>query len=290
MRQQEIAKKMAMSRQRVSRILKRCIETGIVKIIFQENENRNVEFETQLEKVLNLNEIIITYSQNNDIKQAIGVAVSSYLGRVIKDNDIIGFSGGETLSRIVSCLVPIDRKNLTVIQLIGGLNSDNAHHSSDYFVRHTGEILNAKPYLMYAPIIVENKQLRDSMLNESFLSQVFNMMKKCTVALIGIGEIEGFVGMNLISEEEYSLLQRKNAVGEVCTHFFDINGKIIESSINDRMFAIDHNSFKKIPLRVGVGGGSEKIPAILGAVRGGLINVLITDYDTAKLLDQMHKS
>jgi DNA-binding transcriptional regulator LsrR (DeoR family) len=292
MTQDQIAKKMSMSRQRVNRILKKCLENGIVKIIIQDYEDQNVEFETRLEALLGLNEVIIANSHDNEINQAIGSAASTYLERVIKDNDIIGFSRGRALSSLVNNLVHVDKKNLAVTQLVGGLNALEAHLNSDDIVRHSAEILNAKPYFMYAPIIVESKQLRDSMLNESFFSQVYETMKKCTVAVVGIGDMSiqsTFVEKKFISEEENNVLQSKNVVGEICTHYFDSKGAIIESGIDDRMFAIDVASFRKIPLRIGVAGGSEKVSAIAGAIRGKLINVLITDYDTAKAL-QKYKS
>jgi DNA-binding transcriptional regulator LsrR (DeoR family) len=287
MTQNEIAKRMSMSRQRVNRILKKCLDTGIVKIVIQEYENHNVEFETQLEARLGLNEVIIADSRENHVNETIGEAGSSYLARVIRDNDVIGFSRGRALSSLVASLVPADRKNLTVTQLVGGLNAQEAHINSDDIVRQSAEVLNAKPYFMYAPIIVENRQLRDSMLAESFFSQVYNTMKKCTVAVVGIGDMStqsSFVQRTFMSEEEYSVLRSKNAVGEICTHYFNGKGKIVESGINDRVFAIDYASYKKIPLRIGVAGGREKISAIKGAVKGKLINVLITDYDTAKAL------
>lgn len=287
MTQDEIAKKLSMSRQRVNRMLKKCLETGIVKIVIQDFEDRHVELETRLESFLGLNEVIIVDGGGSEINEALGAAASSYLQRVIRDNDIIGFSRGRALSQLVSSLTPVDKKNLTVTQLVGGLNAEEAHTNSDDIVRHSSEILNAKPYFMYAPIVVESKQLRDSMLNESFFAQVYQTMKHCRIAFVGIGDIfttPSFVRKNFMTEEEYGVLESRNAVGEICTHYFDINGTIIESGMNDRVFAIDFNSYKRIPLRIGVAGGKEKGYAITGAANGGLINVLITDYDTAKSL------
>ena len=284
MTQDDIAKKLSMSRQRVNRILKKCLETGIVKIVIQEYEHQNVELEIQLETLLGLNEIIIVNNTDVEINEAIGTAASSYLERVIKDKDIIGFSRGRALSSLVNNLQPIERKDLIVTQLVGGLNAEEAHINSDDIVRHSSEVLHAKPCFMYAPIILENKQLRDSLMKEGFLSRVYDTMKACTIALVGIGDMSNnsvFVHRKYISKSEYDILQSNKSVGEICTHYFDVNGKIIESGINDRVLAIDMDSYKKIPLRIGVGGGPEKLSAIIGAARGSLINVLITDLETA---------
>lgn len=284
MTQNEIAKKMSMSRQRVNRILKKCLETGIVKIIIQDVDNQNVEIEAQFELISGLNEIIIINNKDDDVNESLGPAAAAYLNRILKDDDIIGFSRGRALSAMIDSLEKTDKKNLTVTQLVGGLNAEESNINSDNIVRYSSEILDAKPYFMYAPIMVESRKLRDSMLNESFFSQVYNKMKNCTVAVVGIGDMSKgseFIQRSFLTQDECDILSEKNAVGEVCTHYFDIKGEIIESSINGRVFAIDYNNFKSIPIRIGVGGGTDKIDAIEGAVRGGLTNVLITDYDTA---------
>ncbi len=290
MTQDDIAKKMSMSRQRVNRILKKCLETGIVKIVIQEYEHQNMELEIQLETLLGLNEIIIVNNGDGEINESIGLAAFSYLDRVIKANDIIGFSRGRALSSLVSNLQPIDRANITVTQLVGGLNAEEAHVNSDSIVRRSSEILNARPCFMYAPIILENKELRDSLMNESFFSPVYDTMKSCTIAIVGIGDMSSksaFVQKKYITKAEYDILQRENAVGEICTHYFNVNGKIIESGLNDRVLAIDFVSFKNIPLRIGVACGGEKLSSIIGAARGKLVNVLITDLETATALYKM---
>lgn len=284
MTQDEIAKKMAMSRQRVNRIIKRCLETGIVTITIRENFNTNVELEAQMEDRTGLNEVFISSSDMKELNDSLGAAASAYLERILKDNDIIGFSRGRALSHLVSNLTPINKKNLTVTQLVGGLNAEETSTNSDNIVRDSALILKARPCFMYAPIIVENKELRDSMLSQSFFSQVYDTMKKCTVAVVGIGGFTnqaGLVPKSFMFEEEYKQLQKSNAIGEICTYYFDASGKIIKSGINERVFAIDYDSFMKIPVRVGIAGGSEKTQAIIGAIKGKLINVLITDIDTA---------
>lgn len=284
MTQDEIAKKMAMSRQRVNRIIKRCLETGIVTITIRENENTNVELEARLEESTGLNEVVVTGSEAQDINDALGAAAAAYLERVLKDSDIVGFSRGRALSHLVSSLHPVSRKNLTVTQLVGGLNAEETSTNSDNIVRDSALILKARPCFMYAPIIVENKQLRDSMLSQNFFSQVYDTMKQCTVAMVGIGSFSdqmNLVPKKFMFDDEYRALREQKAVGEICTHYFDANGTVIKSGINERVFAIDYDSYMKIPVRVGIAGGSDKLQAMVGAIKGRLINVLITDLDTA---------
>jgi deoxyribonucleoside regulator len=287
--QDEIARRFSMSRQRVNRILKKCLETGVVTISIREFDNHNVELETQLEALTGLKEVVISSSEIEERNESLGAAASFYLERIIKDNDIIGFSRGRALSHLVASLSHVSRKNLTVTQLVGGLNAEETSTNSDDIVRETAQKLNAKPCFMFAPIIVENKQLRDSMLSQSFFSQVYETMKRCTVAFVGIGSFSsqaGFVDKGFLFEEEYRELMKRNAVGEISTFYFDIDGNMIQSGVNERVFAIDYDSFVKIPLRIGVAAGEEKVQAITGAIRSGLINVLITHLDTARTVSK----
>ena len=134
MTQDEIARRFCMSRQRVNRILKRCLETGVVTIHIREFENHNVELETRMEAQTGLKEVVVSSSGIEERNESLGTAASCYLERVIKDDDIIGFSRGRALSHMVASLSPVSRKNLTVTQLVGGLNAEEANTNSDNIV------------------------------------------------------------------------------------------------------------------------------------------------------------
>jgi DNA-binding transcriptional regulator LsrR (DeoR family) len=284
MTQDEIAKRMSISRQKVNRVLKKCLEEGIVKISIDGYAYEGIEAETKLESMLGLDRIIIVAGPG---KEVLGNAAAVYLKGVIKDNDIIGFSGGKALSSIVDNLKSVEAGNLSVTQLVGILNTNGEYGSSDYIVRKAADKLSAKPHFIYAPMVLNNKLLRDSLLKDDFYTDVFNAMRTCTIAMVLIGGMDHICSLTqtkFVSNEEVEDLKRKEAVGEVCTHFFDINGNAISSTINSRVLSIDIDSYKKIPLKVGIGKGTESIEAIIGAARSKLINVLITDYETSQKL------
>jgi len=291
--QDEIAKKMSTSRPRINRILKKCHDMGIVRIDIKDIEKQNVELEIQLENLLDLKEVIIASDKITVENSMAEIAISAYLDRVLNDNDIIGFSRGRALSYLVNSLKPIQKSNLTVTQLVGGLNTGEVSINSDDIVRKASEILNAKPCYMYAPIILESPEIRKSLIKENFFTNIYKTMKSCNIAIVGIGDMSSnsaFDQRKYIHKSELEILKANNAVGEICTHYFDINGKIIKSGLEDRVLAIGLNDYKNIPLRIGIAYGDEKLSPILGAVRSGLINVLITDLSTANHLVPMVSS
>ena len=68
------------------------------------------------------------------------------------------------------------------------------------------------------------------------------------------------------------------------THFYDENGDFVDLEIYNRLMNISLNDYLKTRIRIGVAVGFNKVQAIIGALRGKIINVLITDVDTAKLV------
>ena len=66
--------------------------------------------------------------------------------------------------------------------------------------------------------------------------------------------------------------------------FYDINGRAVETPFSDRIIAIELEKLRSLSYSIGMAASREKVPAIMGALRGKLINVLITDEETAKIL------
>ena len=72
--QEEIAKRMKMSRQRVNRIISSCIDLGIVTINIEGLDNSNLELETKLEDKYGLKEVrIINETADEQKIQELGI-------------------------------------------------------------------------------------------------------------------------------------------------------------------------------------------------------------------------
>ncbi|MGB9679321.1 MAG: sugar-binding domain-containing protein, partial [Thermoanaerobacteraceae bacterium] len=87
-------------------------------------------------------------------------------------------------------------------------------------------------------------------------------------------------GINEINE-----LNKVAAVGDICSRFFDINGNPCKKiEINDRIIGITLEQLKKINKVIGIAGGKNKIQAIRSVLKGGYINILVTDSFIAEEL------
>lgn len=285
--QEAIAKCMHMSRQRVNRIIQDCIEYGIVKISITDLNNYHIETETALEKKYGLKTVRITDSLlSENIAIDLGKEAGRYLESIIKDNDIIGFSRGKCTSALVDQMPSIKRDNITVTQLLGNENRDSPRIEVNDIVYRFSEKLNAQPALLYAPVIVGNKKAKQSIVSEDFFIKAYKTICSCTIAVVGIAsaqqwkDVAGLYANDGTDNSEWT----EKVQGEVATHFFDFEGKSVRPPFHDRIISIDLDDFLRIPTRIGIAGGAQKIQAIRAALKGGYVNVLITDADTAAAL------
>ena len=109
-------------------------------------------------------------------------------------------------------------------------------------------------------------------------------MEQCDVMFYSIGQLNGYY--NAISKtiltQNYDLIAQNGGVGNIALRFFNEQGEFLDSGINNKVMGIDMETMRKIPEVVCVASGKKKIIALLAALRGGLMNTLITDNITAK--------
>ncbi len=290
MTQDEIAQKLNMSRPRVNRILNRCKELGIVKITIHGIHEEQYDLERNLEKLYELRDVRIVETNEEDLYDALGILSGDYLAEVIRDNDIIGFSRGQAVSALVNHMQSIGQENVTVTQLLGGWNYDNIQTNVDDIVHRFSTKINAKASYLYAPVLVHNSKFKEALFEEPFFIDAYHIIKSCNIAVVGIGNVKDkpyFMNTSLIDEHDYLNLQQSNIVGEICSHYFDENGSSIFNGLNKKVISVELEDYMNIPLRIGIAGGEGKLHAILGALRGGYINSLITDLKTAVALERI---
>ena len=287
--QDDISKKIKISKYQVNRILKRSIETGVVQISINDSMANITDLEDKLEKVFNLKRAIVVDNSglsDKELKAKMGQAASVYLLEIIKNHDIIGVAWGTTVNEVITHLPNKINKKVEIIQVTGGVHQLSVNLNCQDIARRLAAVFGVEPHLIYAPAIVESPKLRDLLLNELSIKETFDFFDKIDIALVGIGAIfpkvtSSFIETGSFSEDDFEKLKASNTVGDVSSHFFDINGKISEPDIDKRMIAISAENLFKIPYSIGIAGGEAKAESILGSLRGKYINILVTDSKAA---------
>jgi deoxyribonucleoside regulator len=291
--QDEIGTQMHMSRQRVNRILKESLEEGIVRIIVEYPGSGSSELEKKLLQKYHLRHIqIVANARPENIYTDLGEAAGAYLASIVKEGDTIGFTRGQTLSVMAEVMKPVVNKNLTVVQLMGSRNNVPQNTASNQIVVNFARKLNARLVAMLAPITVGSPELKANLLKEPSFQETYQTLKICNIAVVGIGAGASLKRMqNLFPDKELAdILQMEEedqVAGEIGTHMFDFEGRVITNRLRNRIIAAELPDLKKIPVRLGVAGLPKKVKAIHGALVGDYVNDLIIDNITAEILEKL---
>ncbi len=176
------------------------------------------------------------------------------------------------------------------MQLVGGMGSAGVQAESRRLLDGLARATGATPIFLPTPGILATSDARASLMDDPAVRSVTRHWDDLTVALVGIGSVEPSpllrASGNAVPESLGASMSKHGAVGDICLRYYDAEGKALYASfgIDDRVAGIAETQFRAIPRRVAAAGGVRKLDAIRGALRGGWINVLITDTATARAL------
>jgi len=290
--QQAISERLRLSRPKISRLMQDAIEQGIVIITIKSEPGSQIHLEQQLEeKFCLLEAVVVEVSEpitSESVSVALGATAAQLFKQVVVDGDVIGLTWGSTLASMVENLSQEKKPNCMVVQMVGGLGDPNTNTHATDLVSRIAMTLGAKMSLMPAPGVVSSVESIKLLCADAYISQALNLVKKTNVAFIGIGATERnsllMRNEQIITWKEMEQLRASGAVGDMSLHFYDANGKQVGLDLDKRVIGISFSDMKQINRRVGIAGGPDKYFAILGAIRGGLINSLVTDRRTAERL------
>ena len=297
--QQEIAQKLHTSRTSISRALIQARNEGCVQIRIQYPEQSNLGLERELEEKYGLTEALIAvpaYDQSSD--QEVAFQAVDYTLRVLKKNMVLGMTWGRAMHGFVEQLAQDERlrslsfRNVKIVPFLGTpgvtqLDSWDATTYSNTLATKVGNLLHCASYNLSAPMYVDGEKEKELIEGIDEISKVLHMAETADMALIGIGSMQkdsSIIKAGIRTEEEYKELIQKGAVGEIVGRIYDKNGQTVDEDLRRKMIGISLDKIAKIPVRVGISYGKDKIEAIKGAIAGGLVNVLVTDVPTAELL------
>lgn len=300
MSQEQIAKRLNVSRTTISRGLTKAKNEGYVKIIIDFPTENTMELEKSLEKKYQLKEAVIAASKDHQNSgYLVSRAAGTYLSRVMKNNMSLGITWGCTMKKVIDTFdsEKIGRdlkvKGIQVVPLLGTTMPETADHNnlalsySNLLSSKLAEMVNGTGYNLPAPMYVKSLEMKRLLMEEPQIKRAMEKARNCQAGVLGIGIMTGdssIAGLDPENSDLISELADKGGVGEIAGRVYTKEGQALDSGFDQRMVGITLEEMKKIPTRIGVAYGTEKAEAIRAAAEAGFINVLITDSLTAKQL------
>jgi DNA-binding transcriptional regulator LsrR (DeoR family) len=293
-RQVEIAEELHLSQSKVSRMLARAAELGIVRTTVIVPPGVHTGLEQALEEKYGLREAVVVDVAGGEaeITSALGSALASHLEATLTGRELVGISSWSAtlLSAATAMRRSPSRVVDQVIQIVGGVGESRVQVQASRLLSMFADATGAEPVFMPAPGVLGSASAREVLAGDPAVTAVMDAWKGLTTALVGIGSLQPSALLresgNAVAEEDEAELRAAGAVGDICLRYFRSDGSVVRSSFDDRVIGIDLDRFRDVPRRIGVAGGERKREAIRGALLGGWVNVLVTDLEVAEWLAQ----
>jgi len=283
----QIATKLNVSISTVSRMLTRAKREHIVEITVHDlhPDFRNIEIE--LESAFEIKECIVVPSSEKTESMYCDMAraVAEVFGRSIHNNTFLGVSWGETLKAIGDNL-PVSRpKHVHVVPIIGAMGTIETGIYPNSIAKSFADKLGGVSYLINSPAILGSKKMRNSVLRDPNFSKVKAIWNKIDVVLLSVSSLERDASVSKFHIFSPQELEYMRSLGIVCaTNFNMLNaeGQPVGQKISDRIVNMDMERLRKVKTIILVACGASKVEAIHAALRGQILNILITDSETAR--------
>lgn len=278
MSQVEIARKLGFSTATVSRLLTRARALGIVKIEVLDFAVPD-EITGQLVEALRLKRAAVIDTPSTGVL----AALAAPLGNLLREQNLskgatIGIGWGRAVREVIQAGLP-RIPDTRAVALNGGLQQSAAHFQTNEFVRQASEQLGGTAHFLHAPYL-SSVELRDALLSDPVVRETSGLWDTLDCAIVGIG-LPHEINPPEASAATVNEQAIGGAVGDVIRHYVDQNGNLLQWEGESRMIAASPEQLRNVGLSIGVAATVEKAPGIVGAVRSGMINALVTDTATA---------
>ena len=283
-RQGDIADRLELSRATVSRLLAEARRSGMVRIeVLPPDDDALDELARRLEQALDLDAVALTdLPVAGQPRIALAPALSALLRRAgLRPGDALLVSSGRTVYEVTQAELP-ELPGVQLAPMVGGQDEPEVWYATNEVTRQVAAKVGGTPHFLYAPAL-PGEQAYALLLEDPSIKRVLELWAEARCAIVGIGappalrtSLPRFVPL-----DDFAM---HDAVGDVCTRFFDVAGAPVRFPGQERLIAVDFDGLRRIPACIGVAVGAEKVPGILAAAGARYINQLATDRETALLL------
>jgi len=288
MTQSEIAEKMSTSRFKIAKFLQEARDRHVVEIKINQPKERSIEIENLLLKNFNLSRVIVLNNNtmsHHETLHDLGKLGAEYIDSIITEDSVVGILWGKTIANAIKHLNPKIKIPITAVQVLGAAAKDDPTVDSPELIRKFANTYGGKYKYLYAPLYIENDIARKSILQEPVFNDTLFLASKCDIVLTGIGTIDALFSStlwsNYLGQNKNFYVNSQKSIGCIYARLYDINGDLVDIDINSKVIGADLSTLNQAKYRIGIAAGKYKAQAILGALRGNYVNVLITDDSTA---------
>ncbi|MCP8894108.1 sugar-binding transcriptional regulator [Shinella daejeonensis] len=287
--QDEIATAMGISRQSAQRLVSLAVAERLIKVRLDHPIAACMELGEALRERFDLVHVDVVPADPGSSSTTVGIAEAgaAEIERWLRKTDpiVLAVGTGRTLKAAIDQLPPMECPQHRILSLTGNIGPDG---SAAYYnvIFSMADAVKARHYPMPLPVLVSSAEERALLHRQSLVQSTLKLGREADAVFVGIGELGADAPLCLdgfLDPQEMARLMDEGAAGEICGWMFDRDGRLLDGSINERVASVPLPS-RETTTVVGLAKGARKYAALLAALRGRMINGVITDETTARHL------
>jgi DNA-binding transcriptional regulator LsrR (DeoR family) len=286
-----IARHLCISRSSVSRLLAKAREDGLVRITLADHAGSRSATANTIARRFGVKVHVATVGDSLPMSarfDRVSRMAAALFKESVTDGQLIGVAWGVTLSNIVQRLDRRPLRDATIVQMNGGANSEStgAPHVGA-ILEGLGQAFDARIVHFPVPAFFDYAETRQAMWRERSVRRVRDMQQRLDIAIFGVGSLHGKVPSHVytagyLDAADIAQLVREGAVGDVCTVLLREDGTYADISYNERATGLAPDELSRVPKRICVVADPARAPAVVGALRAGVVTDLVCDDVTAQ--------
>ncbi len=290
--QNEIARQLGVSRVKVYRLLKEARQEGVVEFTVNWPLERDTELEKNLARIFGLREALVlrsSFQSDTTLLRRLGQMAARYLEMILEDGMTLTVCLGRSTYEVINAVRPSFRKQVNVAQAMGSLPFSTQELDNAALARQLAIKLGGKVLYLPSPLMASSPEAAIVLRSQPVIERTLEASRCADVALLGIGSLKPgssrYVQPDIIPAENLAELVDQGAVGDIAGQFFNLSGELHACLYNECTIGLSLEELRRIPTKLAVAQGREKVKAILGALRAGVIDVICTDsWTTSEVL------
>jgi DNA-binding transcriptional regulator LsrR (DeoR family) len=285
--QESIAMRLGLSRQKVQRYLKKAHDEGIVEIRIHPSPNEAIDLAEEVKEKFKLRDVLIAPSHPNQQAQRKAVAqeAGQFLQRFLRPGMVVAMGMGRNTGEMPNYFNPNKSIDCTFVAAMGGSPKVDLRVNPNEICRSLAEKCGGQAEILYAPAFVESAEMRGMMVQQEMIKNTMELAARADVAIVGVGGTDDacvLVKSGSFSVHQVRQLRNDMAVGDMLGNYFDIYGKLISSDLYGRLIGLTIKDLERIDTVIAVVSETNKPTSILGALRTGIVDILIVDARNAR--------
>lgn len=288
-----IARRLGTSRSTVSRLIAEARDQGMVTFSLNPPRELVTSLGARLERRwgIAVHVVPVPFGANEARRlSAVSSIAGIVLGDLVTPGMVLGVAWGNTVSVVADHLVKKPAAGSVVVQLNGAANpSTTGIPYAGAIMEAFGEAHGSSVQHFPVPAFFDFSSTREAMWRERSISVVRDIQARVDLAIFGVGAMAGANPSQVYSggyftPSELAELEAEGVVGDVCTVLLRADGSWEDLAMNQRATGPTPVELRRIPRRVCVVSGTEKVAPLLAALLAETVTDLVIDEDSAALL------